>query len=245
MDGDISIFTIIALVVAVFAILKLRSVLGRRTGDEETRIHNRVRRDGAGSDDKVVTLPQAENDHQNIEQPAEPGPDKDEIQEHILTMSGGNEVIRKGLNAIHKADPNFDPERFISGAKQAYEMIVVAFAEGNRYLLKDLLSRDVYDGFVDAIEHREKRGEQIDQSFVGIERATVLDANADNGTADITVRFVSQLITATRDKAGEIISGDDKSVKEVTDIWTFQRDISSPAALANPNWQLMATQEPH
>jgi predicted lipid-binding transport protein (Tim44 family) len=148
------------------------------------------------------------------------------------------------LLEIAKADPAFDPEAFIRGAKAAYEMIVTAFAEGNRKLLKDLLSRDVYDGFVGAVSDRESRGEQTDQSFVGIDKADILESEVKGGIASVTVRFVSQLISATRDKAGAIISGDTQRIKEVTDIWTFSRDVSSAKALANPNWRLVATQSP-
>jgi predicted lipid-binding transport protein (Tim44 family) len=145
---------------------------------------------------------------------------------------------------VAKLDPAFEPEVFLRGARQAYEMIVTAFAEGNRKILKGLLNRDVYDGFVRAMAERESRGEQVDQSFVGINKADIVETEVKSGIANITVRFVSQLISATRDKAGAILAGDPQRVKEVTDIWTFSRDISSPKALANPNWRLIATQSP-
>lgn len=244
MDGEINLFTIIALVVAVFAIFKLRSVLGRRTGEDDARSQQRYRPEGPGSE-KVVTLPHRENEAEEMIAPVPVGPDPEEIQENIEKLSGGNANIKQGLTDIFKVDPNFDPKNFLEGATSAYELIVSAFAEGNRRMLKDLLSEDVYEGFVDAIDAREKRKEIVDQSFIGIQRATILEADADDGTAGVTVRFVSQLITSIRDKTGEIISGDDKSVKEVTDIWSFSRDISSDTALANPNWKLVATQEPN
>ncbi len=242
MDGEINLFTIIALVIAVFAIFKLRSVLGRRTGDEETRIEQRLRTEGPGSE-KVVTLPRPDADPSEDDTQKPVGPDPEQIEENIVAMSGGNKGIENGLTDIFKVDANFDPKAFLEGAKSAYELIVTAFAEGNRQMLNDLLNEEVYEGFGQAIDMREKRGEQIDQSFVGIERATILEAGTHEGNANVTVRFVSQLITAIRDQNGEIISGDDRSVKEVTDIWTFARDISSPAALSNPNWKLVATQE--
>jgi predicted lipid-binding transport protein (Tim44 family) len=121
-------------------------------------------------------------------------------------------------------------------------MVVTAFAEGNRKILKDLLSRDVYDGFTQAISEREKRGEQIDQSFVGINKADIVESDLKNGIANVTVRFMSQLISATRDRAGAILAGDPQRIKEVTDIWTFRRDVSTARARANPNWELVATQ---
>ncbi|NMM55626.1 Tim44/TimA family putative adaptor protein, partial [Paenibacillus aquistagni] len=111
-------------------------------------------------------------------------------------------------------------------------------------LLRDLLSRDVYEGFTRAIGDRETRAEQLDQSFVGIEKADILESEVKSGIASITVRFVTELISATRDKAGAIINGDPQRIKEVTDIWTFSRDISSAKARSNPNWRLIATQSP-
>ena len=110
----------------------------------------------------------------------------------------------------------------------------MAFAEGNRQLLNDLLSPDVYEGFSAAISDREARGEQIDQSFVGIDKSDILEADVKSGFANITVRFVSQLISATRDAAGVVISGDTQKIKEVTDVWTFSRDVSSGASIGQP-----------
>jgi predicted lipid-binding transport protein (Tim44 family) len=117
-------------------------------------------------------------------------------------------------------------------------MIVMGFAEGNRALLADLLAPDVYEGFVHAISDRESRREIVEQSFVGITSAELTEAEYKAGTAQMTVKFVSELISATRSAAGEVISGDPKRIKEVTDVWTFARE----AASANPNWRLVATQ---
>jgi predicted lipid-binding transport protein (Tim44 family) len=167
-----------------------------------------------------------------------------DAEERIKEYPGLDAEVRSGLMDLAKLDPTFDPETFLRGARQAYEMIVTAFAEGNRKILKDLLNRDVYDGFVRAMTERENRGEQVDQSFVGINKADIVESEVKGGDANITVRFISQLISATRDKAGAILSGDPQKVKDVTDIWTFSRDISSAKARANPNWRLIATQSP-
>ena len=110
--------------------------------------------------------------------------------------------------------------------------------------MKDLLSRDVYEGFMRAITDARAASEQVDQSFVGIDKADIVESEVKSGFANITVRFVSQLISATRDKAGAILNGDPQRIKEVTDIWTFSREVSSAKALANPNWRLIATQSP-
>ena len=117
-------------------------------------------------------------------------------------------------------------------------MIVTAFAEGDRKSLKNLLSREVYDGFVSAIAQREGRGETIEFRFVGIDKAEITDAALKGGTEQVTVRFHSKLISATHDKTGAVIDGDPVHVGDVTDIWTFARDINS----RDPNWKLVATE---
>jgi predicted lipid-binding transport protein (Tim44 family) len=243
----IDLFTLISLIVAVIVILKLRSVLGRRTGDEEARVERyraeRARQEAStASTDNVVAMPRRERDAAAAAPAAEAT--QAEAEERIKTYPSVEPAARAGLIEIARLDPAFDPDSFIRGAKQAYEMIVTAFAEGNRKLLRDLLSRDVNDGFTRAITERETRGEQLDQSFVGIEKADILESEVKSGIASITVRFVSELISATRDKAGAIISGDTQRIKEVTDIWTFSRDISTARARTNPNWRLIATQSP-
>ena len=156
----------------------------------------------------------------------------------IREYAADNAELATGLSSVSRADARFEPEEFLQGAKAAYEMIVTAFAESNKRMLKDLLDRDVYEGFSSAIADRESRGEIVDQSFVGIERANIVEAELKGRSANVTVKFVSELISATHDRAGEIISGDPKRIKEVTDIWTFARDVSS----RNPNWKLIATQ---
>lgn len=245
MDGKIDLITIISLVVAVVVIFKLRSVLGKRTGEDEARVERaRLERQQAASraDDKVVTLPRRERERTDGVG-AEPVSQVSvaEAEEKIRTFAGADEVAAKGMIEIFKLDNAFDPVTFVTGAKQAYEMIVTGFAEGNRKLLKDLLSKDVYDGFVAAIAEREQRGEQIDQSFVGILKCDIVEAEVKGAAAHVTVRFVSQLISATRDKANVVVAGDPQKVREVTDVWTFSRDIGTARARQNPNWKLAAT----
>lgn len=246
MNGNLSLFTLIALAVAIIVILKLRSVLGRRTGDDDARIE-RIRAErrrqaaaAAQTADKVVTLPRRERD-EPAHQPATQISTA-EAEAKIKAFAAGNTGVERGLSDLIRLDTAFDPEHFIRGAKQAYEMIVTAFAEGNRKILKDLLSPEVHDSFVAAIGERESRGEQIDQSFVGISKAEVVEAEVTKGIANLTVRFVSQLIKAVRDRSGAIIDGDEHRIIEVTDIWTFARDVSTARARANLNWRLVATQ---
>ncbi len=245
MDGKIDIFTIMFLVLAVVIILKLRSVLGRRTGDEDARVERykaqeRARAAAAqAAQDKVVTLPRRDRPEPVGEtQVASASADS---EARLRSFAAGDEALAESLVALHRADKTFDPEQFLKGARQAYEMIVTAFAEGNRKILKGLLSREVFDGFSLAIGDRESRGEQIDQSFVGINRADIVEAELKGSLSHVTVKFVSELISATRDRAGIVVSGDPKRIKEVVDIWTFARDITS----RDPNWKLVATQAPN
>jgi predicted lipid-binding transport protein (Tim44 family) len=244
MDGRIDVTTLLFLVLAVVIFLKLRSVLGRRTGHEQSRFERykaqqeASQRNGKlGSQDKVVTLPRREREDADVRPPAERQAEADGEQ-RVKEYAAGNGEITKGLVDIVRTDASFDPNHFLQGARVAYEIIVTAFAEGNRRTLKDLLSPEVYEGFSAAIADREARGEQIDQSFVGIKSADLVEAELKGGIAQLTVKFVSELISATRDRGGEVISGDPKRIREVTDIWTFARE----AVSRNPNWKLVATQ---
>ena len=244
MDGRIDVSTLLFLVLAVVIFLKLRSVLGRRTGHEQTRFERYKAQQEASqrngklaSQDKVVTLPRREREEAEPRTAPEPQV-RTEVEERVKGLAAGNASMAEGLVEIVRADATFDPDSFLKGARAAYEIIVTAFAEGNRKTLKGLLSREVYDGFAGAISDREGRGEQIDQSFVGIKAADIVEAELKNGIAQVTVKFVSELISATHDRGGTVIAGDSKRIKEVTDIWTFAREIAS----RDPNWRLIATQ---
>ena len=142
------------------------------------------------------------------------------------------------IRRLVDGDPSFNPKEFINGAKLAYEMIVVAFADGDRKTLKNLLSREVYEGFDAAISERESKGEVVRSSFVGIEKADIVGAEVKDSEANVTLRIVSQLISATYDKAGALVEGDADTVAEVNDLWTFARDTRS----RDPNWKLIATE---
>jgi predicted lipid-binding transport protein (Tim44 family) len=246
MGGNIDVTTLLFLVLAVVIFLKLRSVLGRRTGHEQTRFERykaqqearQQQRNGElAGQDRVVTLPRRDREEPDTRVASEQQARADGEQ-RVKEYAAGNAQIGKGLVDIVRADPSFDPPHFLQGAKAAYEIIVTAFAEGNRKTLKDLLNTEVFDGFNSAIADRENRGEQIDQSFVGIKSADLVEAELKGGVAQLTIKFVSELISATRDRAGIVISGDPMRIREVTDIWTFAREVAS----RDPNWRLVATQ---
>lgn len=227
------IYTIIFLALAVFIFLRLRSVLGQRTGRERPPYDPYSARDAhAASGDKVVTLPTRS---------AEPVPDSAGTSEPVDRWKGIAEAgtpIATGLDAIARADDSFAADQFIAGARMAYEMIVGAFAAGDRKALKSLLSKEVYEGFEAAIRDRETRGETVESQFVSLDHADIDAAELRGNVAHITVRFASQLITATRDKDGNVVDGNPDKVIEVTDVWTFARDANS----RDPNWKLVATE---
>jgi predicted lipid-binding transport protein (Tim44 family) len=245
MGGNIDVITLLFLVVAVAIFIKLRSVLGRRTGHEQTRFERykaqqeaRQRNGELVGQDKIVTLPRREREEEDVRPTAPAQQASADGEQRVREFAAGNAEVSRGLVDIFRADGSFDPDHFVQGAKAAYEIIVTAFAEGNRRTLKNLLNSEVYEGFNGAIAERERRGEQIDQSFVGIKSADVVEAELKAGVAQLTVKFVSELISATRDRAGVVISGDPKRIREVTDIWTFAREATS----RDPNWKLIATQ---
>jgi predicted lipid-binding transport protein (Tim44 family) len=227
------IYTIIFLALAVFIFLRLRSVLGQRTGRERPPYDPYSTRDArAPANEKIVTLPSRN---------AEAAPKTFEAAEPSDRWKGIAEEgssTAKGLDAIARADASFDAKHFVAGARAAYEMIVGAFAAGDRRTLKNLLSREVYDGFEAAIREREAKGQTVESRFVSLEGADITGAELRGQTAQVTVRFVSQLISATRDRAGAVIEGSSDKVTDVTDVWTFARDVSS----RDPNWKLVATE---
>ncbi|MFT4003545.1 MAG: Tim44/TimA family putative adaptor protein [Rhizobium sp.] len=223
--------TIFFLVAAVLIFFQLRSVLGRRTGNEKPP------RDLYGSADpangptppdagKVVTLPRRD------------ATEEEDRFAAIDAFTPAGTPLNDSLRELNKSDPSFNPKEFVNGARMAYEMIVMAFAEGDRKSLKDLLSREVYDGFDAAIADREARGEKVKSTFVGIDKADILSTEVKGTEALITMRIVSQMISATYDKAGTLIDGDAEAVAEVSDLWTFARDTRS----RDPNWKLVATE---
>lgn len=229
--GSFDFVTFFFFIAAVIIFLQLRSVLGRRTGNERSP-EEKMRRERADTeardDSKVVTLPRRNRD-------AEPAADRFAAADAYAPPDSN---LNKGLRAVMAADQQFNPREFLKGAGIAYEMIVNAYAEGDRKALKALLSRDVYEGFVSAIDERESRGETVRSRFVGIAKSDIIQAEMKGTDANITVRIVSQLISATLDKGGEIIEGDLEEVADVTDVWTFSRDTRS----RDPNWRLIATE---
>jgi predicted lipid-binding transport protein (Tim44 family) len=238
MQDSFDVTTIIFLALAAFVLWRLRSVLGTKTGHEKPPLDPFSRREAQGSrasprkeGDNVVRLPGTQAERTAAATP-ELSP------ERWKGIAELDSAVGRGLDEIARIEPGFDAQGFVDGAKMAYEMIVTAFAQGDRKALKGLLSRDVYEGFERAIVEREKRGEKAETTFVSIDRADVTGVEVRNRVAQVTMRFVSKLITATRDAAGNVIDGSPDAVVDVTDVWTFARTLGT----RDPNWQLVATE---
>jgi len=233
-EYDVDIYTIIFLALAVFIFLRLRSVLGQRTGSErppyDRAAPNVVQR--TQDNNNVVPMPGAVIDQAPQAPSADVAP-----SDRWKGIAEPGTPLAAGLDAIAAQDSSFDPRHFLSGARGAYEMIVLAFANGDRRSLKDLLSSEVYESFEAVIKDREKHEQKTETRFVSIDKAELVGAEARDRAAQLTVRFVSQMISVTRDKTGAIVDGNPDKVADITDVWTFARDTSS----RDPNWKLVGT----
>lgn len=204
--------------VAAFLVLRLRSVLGRRTGNERRREYLR----GPTTGDKVVTLGQRPAPAVAATPAAAPAPPG--------TVAGG-------LAQIAAADPGFDATRFLDGARAAFEWILGAFAAGDKSKLRSLLSDDVYKPFAQAIDERTAAGETLETRINKISDIDIVEAGIDGRFARVTVKLVSEQIHVLRAHDGSVVDGDPQSAVEKTDFWTFARDMRS----SDPNWLLVTT----
>ena len=204
--------------VAVFLIIKLRSVLGTRDGFEKPPLP---------LDD---VRPQVRRDFEVIEG----GPDRD-ITDH--TPDGSDAA--KALAAMKMAEPGFTVGPFLQGARSAYEMILMAFERGDLDKIRPFLSDEVEASFAEAMAAREREGLTVEATFVGIRELSLSDATFDRATseAEISVRFVGELTSVVRDKSGTVVEGSPTAIKRQKDVWTFMRKMNAN----DPNWQLVAT----
>jgi predicted lipid-binding transport protein (Tim44 family) len=204
--------------IAIFLILKLRSVLGTRDGFEKPPIP---------LDD---VRPRVRRDFEVIEG----GADRD-IIDHVPE---GSDAAR-ALQAMKQAEPSFAVTPFLEGARSAYEMILMAYERGDLDSIRPFLADDVEASFAEAIAAREAEGLTVEASFVGMKELVLQDAtfNKDSGMAEISVRFVGEQTYVVRNKAGEIVEGNPREIKRQRDIWTFARRMG----IDDPNWQLVAT----
>ena len=206
--------------IALFLILRLRNVLGTRDGFEKPPIPR----------DSVVASERRRPDLEVIEG----GVDQD-----IAAHTDPDSATGKALAAMKRAEPEFSVTDFLNGARGAYEMLLMAFENGDKDTLRQFLSDDVYASFVDVIETREAEGLRVDASFIGVRELKLVAAAFDEKTreGEITIRFIGELTSVVRDMAGEIVEGNPEEIKRQKDVWTFARIMGSD----DPNWQLVAT----
>lgn len=204
--------------IAIFLILKLRSVLGTRDGFEKPPLPPEEARPRVRRDFEVI----------------EGGADRD-IVDHVPE---GSDAAR-ALSAMKQAEPSFAVTPFLQGARSAYEMILMAYERGDLDSIRDFLADDVEASFAEAIAAREAQGLTVDASFVGMKELVLHDAtfNRESGMGEISVRFVGEQTYVVRNKAGEIVEGNPREIKKSRDTWTFARHMGSN----DPNWQLVAT----
>ena len=220
---------LILAIFAAFLVFRLRSVLGRRMGNERPPMEPPAQRGGPrpapaadnGNEENVVALPERQSEDAFIEQ------------------AEGD--LGENLRKIRSSDSSFNTETFVEGARAAFEMIVTSFATGDRETLRPLLSDEVYENFAGAIVERADQGNTMEMTLVGISSSEIIEASMDGRVAFVTVKFVTEQIEVTRDSGGDVIEGDPTRVTPVTDIWTFARNTRS----RNPNWTLVATEAPN
>ena len=204
--------------IAIFLILRLRSVLGTREGYEKPAVTRPTPSDSRRRDFEVI----------------EGGPDRD-ITDHVEDGSDS----AKALAAMKLAEPGFSVSEFLQGARSAYEMILMAFENGDVDELRPFLADDVMETFESVIRQREEQGLTIDASFIGIRELVLESASFDRGTGvgEITVRFVGEVTSVVKNADGQVIEGDPNEIKRQRDVWTFARNMGAD----DPNWELVAT----
>lgn len=206
--------------IALFLVLRLKNVLGTREGFEKPPVT------GAAAE-KAVS-------HRAEFEVIEGGIDRD-IADHVDV----NSTTGKALAEMKRAEPTFGVTEFLTGARGAYEMLLMAFENGDTQTLKKFLADDVYTSFASVIENRESEGLHVDAGFVGVREMKLVHAEYDkrSGEGEVTIKFIGELTSVVRDQAGEVIDGHPEEIKRQKDVWTFARIMGSN----DPNWQLVAT----
>lgn len=225
--------------VAAFLVLRLRSVLGRRDGHEPKQDRRNDPFRQSEDQDNVVRMPGKRGDEE-VEQAREDARAEADEEPAPARYEAADENAANGLTQIRIADPTFDPNQFIEGARAAFEMVLNAYAAGDTQTLKSLLSPDVFANFESAIREREQAGETLEDTLVGFNTTDITEAYMDGDDAHVTVKFVTEQVNVVRDENGDIVDGNPNAVIDVTDFWTFSRNTRS----SDPNWTLVATGSP-
>ncbi|PPQ33139.1 Tim44/TimA family putative adaptor protein [Rhodopila globiformis] len=220
-SGGFPIDLILFGMIAAFLVLRLRSILGKRTGFEQQTPPPPFQ---PPMGRPAQAPPTIEGRAEPAPAPAPPG-----------GVPPAGSPTGQTLARMREVDRGFDPVRFLAGAEQAFRMIVAAFANGDRAGLRTLLSDETYRAFEDAISAREKAGEVQVSEIRAIVQLAIEDADLRGTVGDVTVRIVSDQISYTKDRNGRPVAGTD-AVTEITDMWTFERDLSQ----RDPTWRLAA-----
>jgi predicted lipid-binding transport protein (Tim44 family) len=215
---------ILLALLAGFIAFRLYTVLGRRTGHERSPDDQLRLPDGARPNPKV---PAAKDNVVSLPERAAPAG----------AAATNATPLSRALLDIKLHDRSFDTEHFLSGARAAYEMIVTAFARGERDALRPLLSDELFDAFDKAIKSREAKKERVDFTFLSLKSARLTGAEMKGSTAEVTATFESEIMLAGYDPSGTLIEGDPKTPHSVTEVWTFARETRS----SDPNWSLIST----
>ncbi len=227
--------------VAIFLILRLRAVLGKRTGNERppSREPFTPPAPPAGSTPRIGDAPTASDTVIPLPNAGAPAPRPSlsvnapgGIRSAVLPNASA------GVAAIRGIDPSFDPLAFTAGARAAFTTIVEAFAKGDTQPLRALLDGPTFSSFEGAIRGRNERHEKAETTLIGFEASDVSAAEVQGSAAQVTVRFVSEQINVVRNAEGQIAEGNPNEVQKVVDLWTFRRDTKS----SDPNWQLVKTE---
>ncbi len=224
-EGFQALDIILFAMIAAFLVLRLRSVLGKKTGHQRPPVsQSDLSRDD--SDENLVRFPGSASEEIRS---SEPGGD-------INT----EDPLEASITEVRIADPSFSPTEFLNGARGAFEMVVQAYANGDRDTLRTLLNDEVFEDFATAIDAREKSEETLDFTLIGLKDAALTEARVSGRMAFVTIQFVSEQVNVTRDKDQKVIAGDPNSIETVTDIWTFARNTRA----SDPNWTLVETRTP-
>ena len=203
--------------IAIFLVLRLKNVLGTREGFEKPPLQDAAPSKSA-RDFRVID-----------------GGEDTDITDNVDKKSPSAEALAR----MKKVDADFMVNDFLTGARSAYEMILMAFENGDLKDVESFLDEDVKDAFQQVIDMRAKKKLKVEAEFYGIRELSLKNAEFDDKTnvAELSVAFTGELSSVVKNKDGEVVEGDAKQVKRQRDTWTFSRDISS----SDPNWLLVAT----
>ncbi len=222
--------------IAVFLVLRLRGVLGKRDGNDGSGFRNLFQEvdaeEESAQDNKVVNLADRSG-KSDVTDKIHADTDAEQKVDESIDES----PLAAGLGQLHRYDKTFNEEDFLVGARVAFEMILNAYASGDADALRPLLSNEVYSNFAKAIQDREQAGHVMEDTLVGIMKSEIVEIYMESRVAHVTVKFISEQVNAVHDENGDVVEGNPNTVLTVTDFWTFARDTKD----SDPNWTLVAT----